>query len=45
MTSLKKWKEPKLEILNIEMTFAAGYEGYHDEAYDGEPAYGPHHES
>lgn len=42
---MKQWKKPELEILNIEMTMAAGYEGYHDEAYVSEPAYGKHHES
>jgi hypothetical protein len=41
----KEWKKPELEVLDINMTMAAGYEGYHDEAYNGEPAYGPHHES
>lgn len=46
MTQARKvWQQPSLEVLNITMTMAAGYEGYHDEAYNGEPAYGPHHES
>jgi len=42
---MKEWKKPELEVLSVHMTMAAGYEGYHDEAYNGEPAYGPHHES
>lgn len=42
---MKSWKKPELEVLTVDQTMAAGYEGYHDEAYDGEPAYGPHHES
>ncbi|EJQ97586.1 paeninodin family lasso peptide [Bacillus mycoides] len=41
----KEWKTPVLETLDINMTMASGYEGYHDEAYNGEPANGPHHQS
>ena len=41
----KVWFTPELKALAVKNTMAAGYEGYHDEAYVGEPAYGPHHES
>lgn len=41
----KQWVKPNVEVLDIQSTMASGYEGYHDEAYVGEPSYGPHHKS
>lgn len=33
----KEWLAPTLEVLDIKMTMASGYEGYHDEGYNGDP--------